>query len=116
MKIFGFDFTTSKELREIIVKLTADNKKLTAELESCEADLADMQEAFPFDLGQVVYDVSLKNDKGKYTKTKPSREYSTITEIIVTEKNYFSLVARLDRNDVFFDYESAEEYLNFVCK
>lgn len=116
MKIFGFDFTTSKELREIVDKLTTDNKNLAAELESCEEDLADMQEAFPFDLGQVVYDVSLKNDKGKYTKTKPSREYSAINEVTVTEKNYFSLVARLDRNDVFFDRESAEEYINSVCK
>lgn len=119
MKLLGIELITSKELKEqneLILKLKQDNAILEEELREVENDLADMQDAFPFDLGQVVYDVALKDDKGKYTKTKPSREYSTITEVIVTEKNYFSLAARLERNDVFFVREDAEDYLNSVCK
>ena len=79
-------------------------------------ELAVMKEMFPFVLGQTVYDVSLKNSKGRYTKTKPCLEYSTITAVVVDEKNYFNLVARLKRNDVFFSFATAEEYLKAICK
>lgn len=95
MKIFGINFITKKDLR---------------------AELGAMKETFPLIIGQIVYDVALKNDKGRYTKTKPSLEHSTITEVVVEEKNYFSLVNRYKRNDVFFTYKAAEEYLKAICK
>jgi hypothetical protein len=94
MTIFGINFTTKKELNE---------------------ELAQMKEVFPFMLGQTVYDVQLKNDKGRYTKTRPAREYSTISEVIVDTRNYFSLVERFKRNDVFTEYEDAVVYLDLVC-
>ena len=109
MKIFGFTFTTKKELREA-------NAILAAELESCEDELAYVEETFPFDMGQVVYDIALKNAQGKYTKTKPSLDHCTITEVVVDEKNYFKLVDRYRRNDVFMDRDEAEEYLRSICK
>ena len=102
MKLFGIEFITKKDLET----------KINAVTKECES----LKETFPFVLGQIVYDVSLKNEKGKYTKTKPSFEHSIITEVIVTEKNYFSLVARLKRNDVFFTYRAAKEYLTSICK
>jgi hypothetical protein len=108
MKIFGIEFTTKKELEQMVFDLST-------ELECYEEELARMQDMFPFDLGQKVYDVALKNNKGRYTKSKPSLEYSTITEVTVDEKNYFSLVNRFSRNDVFFTYEDAEEYLKTIC-
>ena len=83
-------------------------KELRTELEI-------MKDMFPFMLGQTVYDVALKNDKGRYTKTNPSAEYSTITETVVDEKNYFSLVKRYRRNDVFVEYDDAVDYLGTVC-
>lgn len=109
MKIFGITFTTKKELKHTISVLKED-------LESCEDELAYVAETFPFDLGQVVYDVALKNAQGKYTKTKPSFDHCTITEVVVDEKNYFSLVNRFRRNDVFFDYDEAVDYLKSICK
>lgn len=115
MKLFGFEFTTIRELKETVSKLEVENELLKKELSLCEECVDDLLEAFPFDLGDIVYDVALKNNKGKYTKTNPSREYSTITEVEVTEKNYFSLVNRLRKNDVFFVREEAEEYLDSVC-
>lgn len=102
MKIFGINITTKKELCECINGL--------------KFQLDSMIEAFPFSLGQVVYDVALKNEKGRYTKTKPSREYSTITPVEVTEKNYFNLVKRYRNNDVFVAESAAEAFLNLICK
>ena len=116
MKIFGINFTARKELKKTIDVLLVDLKACEEELEACEDELAYMQKTFPFELGQVVYDVSLKNDKGRYTRTKPSFEHSTITEVVVDEKNYFSLVNLFKRNDVFFEYSAAEEHLKSICK
>ena len=39
---------------------------------SVQKELDVLKEMFPFVLGQVVFDVALKNDKGRYTKSKPS--------------------------------------------
>lgn len=109
MKIFGINFTTKKELREQVADLMSEVEYLTEELNYLE-------NTFPFDLGDVVYDVALRNDKGRYTKTDPSLEQSTITEITVDEKNYFSLVKRHERNDIFFTRAAAMEYLKSICK
>jgi hypothetical protein len=109
MKIFGIEFTTKKELRQ-------QNVELMIEIEELLDELRDLEGMFPFDLGQVVYDVALKNAQGRYTKTKPSREHCTITAVEVNEKNYFGLVKRLNNNDVFFSQEDAESYLDHVCK
>lgn len=109
MKIFGINFTTKKDLKKRVAELEVENEILYEELDG-------VAETFPFDIGQVVYDVALKNAQGRYTTTKPSREYSTITAVEVNEKNYFNLVKRLNNCDVFFNQEDAESYLDHVCK
>ena len=101
MKIFGITFTTKKELKEI-------NASLMDQLDA-------MVETFPFELGQTVYDVALKNAQGRYTKTKPSFEHSTISEVTVDTKNYFKLVDRFNRKDVHLTLSDAEAYLKTVC-
>jgi hypothetical protein len=108
MKIFGLHVTTEKEYQRIIAELQA---KIDEDEEVLEAAF----EEFPLVLGQKVYDIALKNDKGRYTKLNPSLEHCTITEVTVDEKNYFSLVKRFRRNDVFFTHEEAEEFLKSVC-
>lgn len=109
MKIFGLHITTEKKYQKVITelqtKLDEDEKVLEAAFEE-----------FPLVLGQKVYDIALKNDKGRYTKLNPSLEYCTITEVTVDEKNYFNLVKRFRRNDVFFTHKEAEEFLKSVCK
>lgn len=77
--------------------------------------LKDMLTKFPFDLGQVVYDVQLRSAKGRFTKTKPSLEHSLINEVVVDKKNYFGLVERYNNRDVFTTYEAAEKHLKAVC-
>ena len=101
MKIFGREFKTRKELKATINKL--------------ENELDTMREAFPFFIGQTVYDVQLRNEKGRYAKKNVSLEHSLINEVVVDEKNYFGLVERYKRNDVFFHYESARAFLESVC-
>jgi hypothetical protein len=109
MNIFGFEFTTKKELK-------AENVELMSDIEQLLDELQDMRETFPFYIGQVVYDVALKNAQGRYTKMHPHIDYCTITEVEVNEKNYFSLVKRFRNHDVFDNRETAEEYLKSVCK
>ena len=102
MKFLGITITTKKELKE--------------ELQAYEEQFKSLREDFPFDLGQTVYDIALKNDKGRYTKTNPSLEYSTITPVVVDEKNYFKLVERYRRNDVFEAKDEAAYYIRSLCK
>ena len=109
MKIFGINFVTKKELKEQVFDLGLSVKEL-------EGELAQMQERYPLDMGQVVYDVALKNAQGKYTKTKPSLAHCTITEVVVDEKNYFKLVKRMRSNDVFASEAAANKYLETICK
>ena len=101
MKIFGITFTTKKELKAINISLMDQ--------------LDNLLETFPFKLGQTVYDVSLKNAQGRYTKIKPSLEHSTINPVVVDTKNYFKLVERYERKDVHVTAEAAEMYLKSVC-
>ena len=109
MNIFGLHITTQKSYDKLIAEMRA---KLEEQEEVLEAAF----EVFPLVIGQTVYDIALKNESGRYTKLDPSFERSTITPVEVTEKNYFSLVNRYKRNDVFFTHEAAEEYLRNICK
>ena len=108
MKIFGIEFKTKKELNKEI-------EVLEANLWATEETLAFKQEMFPFSLGQTLYDVQLRNDKGRYAKKNASLEHSLINEVTVDEKNYFGLVERYKRHDVFARYKDAKEYLECVC-
>ena len=109
MKIFGINFVTKKELKN-------ENFELQMSVKEFEGELAQMQEKYPLELGETVYDVALKNAQGKYTKTKPSIEHCTITPVTVDEKNYFKLVARMRNNDVFLSEAAAKTYLESICK
>ncbi len=109
MKIFGINFETRKELKEQIFELNLSNKEL-------EGELAQIQDKYPLDIGQIVYDIALKNAQGKFTKTKPSFEHCTITAVTVDEKNYFKLVNRFRNKDVFMSEAAAKAYLESICK
>ena len=116
MKIFGFNFTTKSELKNTIASLENKVRDFADRIEKQESIITNMLDAFPFYLGQTVYDIALKNSKGRYARTNPSLEHSTITPVVVDEKNYFSLVNRYRRNDVFENQKDAEAYLKSICK
>lgn len=102
MKIFGKEFVTKKELKAKVVELSAT--------------LARYEETFPLTLGHTVYDVQLRNDKGRYAKKNASLEHSMINPVVVDEKNYFGLVDRYRKNDVFLDEAIAKAYLIAICE
>lgn len=108
MKIFGIKFVTKKELKRDIAKL----ENVIVRLEDM---INRMRTMFPFDIGQTVYDVQLKDKNGKYTKKKPSLEHSLINEVVVSEKNYFGLVKRYKNHDVFLSSSAANRFLSEVC-
>lgn len=118
MKIFGFEFTTKREreLQQMFLETYNNWEAAEEELIERTKEFYQLREMFPLDLGQVVYDVVLKDAKGRFTKTAPSLEYSTVNLIEVDEQNYFGLVERMKRNDIFVDPEAAEAYLKSVCK
>lgn len=122
MKIFGFYIETKKDLKNQIEALNQQldekdvritvlsklNRDLNAIVEKYDSE-------FPFEMGQVVYDLQLRNAKGRYTKTKPSIEHSVINEVVVDKKNYFNLVQRYHSADVFKSKDDAVEHLDLVC-
>ena len=114
MKIFGREFTTKKELKKEVAELKNALTEALGWRDRALVDLCDMKRTFPFALGQTVYDVQLRNDKGRYAKKNISLEHSRINEVVVDTKNYFNLVERYERNDVFTDYESARAFLEGI--
>lgn len=101
MKIFGKEFVTKKELKAKVTQL--------------ENELSVMRESFPFSLGQTVYDVQLRNEKGRYAKKNASLEHSLVNVVTVDEKNYFNLVERYKKQDVFTNAEAAQAFITNVC-
>ena len=108
-------FTSKKTLRNIIRDLEVKIEALEDINRSLQEDLDSFNDNFPLDIGEVVYDVQLRNDKGRYTKKNASREHSLINDVIVTEKNYFNLVNRYHDGDVYLTYTAAEQHMNEVC-
>lgn len=112
-------WTTKKSLKKQICELEEHISRLEYVLEEerrkWQEELEYLKHDYPLSIGQVVYDVQLRNNKGRYTKTRGSKEHSTINEVIVTEKNYFNLVDRYYVKDVFLTRDAAINHLNSVC-
>lgn len=73
--------------------------------------LTDMLDTFPLQLNTTVYQLVLKDAKGKFTKRNPCKENSSIVEVEVTKKNYFKLVEQFNNLQVFVDKQHAENEL-----
>lgn len=115
-------WTTKKKLKNENAQLKEqldERANLYNELLEESVRLFDMlneyRDKYPFDMGQIVYDVQLRSSKGRFTKTKASREHSIINEVVVDKKNYFNLVDRYNAHDVFVYLEQAESHLDSVC-
>ena len=104
-----------KDLEKANMKLTKINEEVIQYNEEIADKLQYMLDTFPFTMGDVVYDVQLRSNKGRFTKTKASRGYSTISEVVVDKKNYFNLVERYTKNDIFRSKIEAEKYLDEIC-
>ena len=115
MKFLWFNVETKKELRARIAELEFENNEIRKYNEDIANEYEKIRTYYPLDLGATMYDVQLRSEDGKYTRTKASREHSLINEVLVTEANYFKLKKRMLKNDVFFAFDHAKEYLDKIC-
>ena len=115
MKFLWFNVETKGELRARIAELEFENNEIRKYNEDIANEYEKIRTYYPLDLSATMYDVQLRSEDGKYTRTKASREHSLINEVIVTEANYFKLKKRMLKNDVFFRKEDAEKYLTDIC-
>ena len=106
---------SKRKLKAQIAELKKSNQELLAYNNELATELQKMKETYPLYVGQVVYDVQLRSSKGRFTKTKASREHSYINEVTVDKKNYFNIVDRYASNDVFLVKAKAEQYLDRIC-
>ena len=115
-------FESKKMLRNTISllenRLRHESEKVK-EVVKYNEELADSYEEmlknFPLNLGDRLYVIELKSANGRYTKTKPCKEFSSIIEMIVDTKNYFKLVERFRNREAFFLEIEAEDMLNELC-
>ena len=103
------------EMEEVLSDYEQRCLKLSTQLDATLDEMDKFRAAYPFQIGQTVYDVQLRNEKGRYTKTNPVCEYSKVNEVVVDKKNYFNLVERMNAKDVFLTAEEAEARLHEVC-
>ena len=115
MKFLWFNFETKKELRDQIRDLVSENAYLIESNMKAHAELTDYQKKYPLVIGETVYELKRKDSSGKFTKKNVSKEHSTIEPITVTKKNYFGLVDRFLKLDVFVSEDDAIEYLDEIC-
>ena len=115
MKIFGITVETKKELRARIAELESENNEIRKYNEDIANAYELMKTIYPLDIGATMYDVQLRGEDGKYTRTKASREHSLINEVEVTEANYFKLKKRMLKEDVFYTLDHAKKHLDEVC-
>jgi len=116
MKFLGFNITTKKELKSEISLLVQEKNDLWEERHDLINEVSAYKHNFPLSIGQIVYDLQLRDAKGRYTKTNPSRTHSKINKIVVNEDNYFELVRRMKLKDVFVNEDTAISYLSVLCK
>ena len=116
MKFLWFNIETKKELRKKIVALEADCSETERELWDLRNELGQYEVTYPLTIGDTVYDIQLRNAQGRYAKKNPSRNHSYYNKVMVTKKNYFGLVERYRKNDVFLKEGDAIKYIDDICK
>lgn len=104
-----------KHLEEENTELKRDNEKIRC----FNSELADKVEhmlyQYPITCGETLYEVCLRNEKGRFTKTNPSKEHSYIEATVVDTKNYFKLAEKYRANQLFLTEESAKKHLDSIC-
>ena len=115
-------FTSRKKIRKYIETIIEDNKllkKTQQEVTMYNEELADkleeLMKKYPINIGDTLYEVCLRNDKGRFTKTKPSKEHSFIEATVVDTKNYFKLAEKFNNEEIFTTEKAAKKHLDSLC-
>ena len=115
MKFLWFNVETKKELRAKNAILEKNLGYLETEVKELIQELAHYKTTFPLTIGDTVCDIQLRNANGRFAKKNASRQHSYYNKVVVTKSNYFSLVDRFFKNDVFITEDEANKYLDKVC-
>ena len=115
MKFLWLNIESNKKHKAELSIYEDKLRLMNATLTNVVTSLTEYRVNYPLTMGETVYDIRLKNSKGKFTKKSPSREHSSYSEVVVTPKNYFGLVERYRNNDVFLSEEEAIAYLDSIC-
>ncbi len=86
------------------------------QVEDTFAELEKSKKLFKVGVGETVYDITLKDKNGKFTLKRPCLETSTIKAVEVTEGNFFDIIRRIEKKDVFHDKERARKHLEKLCE
>ena len=106
-KEFLSQFKTEDDVSKFLTKLHAQVLEKMLE--------GEMDVHLGYEKNSIAGNNSGNSRNGKYTKKNASLEHSLINEVVVDKKNYFGLVERYNKYDVFTDYENAKKYLESVC-
>lgn len=109
----------AKQVDRITLQLIAAKeamKEYKKQVEDTFAELEKSKKLFKVGVGETVYDITLKDKNGKFTLKRPCLETSTIKAVEVTEGNFFDIIRRIERKDVFHDAERARKYLEKLCE
>lgn len=101
------------EERDAVIR---DYIEYRAKVDKSFETLAKQKRLFPVGIGDVVYDITLKDKEGKFTTEKPCLETSAVKPVKVTEGNFFDIIRRIEKKDVFFDEERAKKHVRKLCE
>lgn len=109
----------AKQVDRITLQLIAAKEAMKVykkQVEDTFAELEKSKKLFKVGVGETVYDITLKDKNGKFTLKRPCLETSTIKAVEVTEGNFFDIIRRIERKDVFHDEERARKHLEKLCE
>lgn len=110
---------TTKHSAAIASQLLAAKEAMKVykkQVEDTFAELEKSKKLFKVGVGETVYDITLKDKNGKFTLKRPCLETSTIKAVEVTEGNFFDIIRRIEKKDVFHDEGRARKHLEKLCE
>lgn len=110
---------TAEQFGTVALQLTAAKEAMKVykkQVEDTFAELEKSKKLFKVGVGETVYDITLKDKNGKFTLKRPCLETSTIKAVEVTEGNFFDIIRRIEKKDVFHDKERARKHLEKLCE
>ena len=119
MKLEERFIQAAKQVDRITLQLIAAKaamKEYKKQVEDTFAELEKSKKLFKVGVGETVYDITLKDKNGKFTLKRPCLETSTIKAVEVTEGNFFDIIRRIEKKDVFHDEERARKHLEKLCE
>ncbi len=110
--MFGFKWKKKyKALEQELLQERAIKNVLVISNNKMSETIADVAKYFPLRLGETIYTIQWRDAGGKFTKKNATPEQSSVVAVVVTKRNYFSLVEKFNNKEAFVNETKAVEYL-----